>query len=63
MKKLFLVALACATLSGCGGLDRSWAHLTGAPVKVCVDGVEYLQFTSGSTVAYTQDGKVKTCSR
>ncbi len=53
----FLTALI---LTGCGWADRVTATATGFS-KVCVEGVEYIQFTSGASVAYTQDGKVKTC--
>lgn len=31
------------------------------PLTSCVSGVEYVLFPSGSTVAYTPDGKIKTC--
>jgi hypothetical protein len=51
---------ALFALAGCGAADRFGASLTGH-AKVCIDGVEYLQFASGATVAYTRDGKVKTC--
>ena len=39
---------------------RKIAEYTGHS-KICVDGVEYLQFTSGASVAYTSDGKIKAC--
>lgn len=48
-------------LTGCGWFDRKLAAVTGGATKTCVDGVLYLQFTSGATVAYTPDSKVKTC--
>ena len=54
------ILLLTVLLTGCGWFDRVAATATGY-ARVCVDGVEYLQFTSGSTVAYTRDGKVKTC--
>jgi len=60
MKTLLSIALAL-TLSGCGWFDRVAATTTGYS-KVCVDKIQYIQFTSGVTVAYTPDGKVKTCS-
>ena len=56
---LFLVVMSLTT--GCGRLDRWWAGTTGRPTESCVDGVSYLQFTSGASVKYTQDGKVETC--
>lgn len=55
-----LIALA---LTGCGWFDRQVAGVAGGATKTCVDGVEYLQFTSGASVAYTPEGKVKTCSK
>lgn len=60
MKSLIVVLLA-VSLTGCGWFDRNVAALTGGATKTCVDGVEYLQFTSGASVAYTREGKVKTC--
>lgn len=62
MKKIFLTFALILSLSGCGAIDRSLASLTGDASKTCVDGVEYLQFTSGVSVAYTKDGRVKTCN-
>ena len=55
-----LLALAVLTLTACGQADRGTAFLSGYS-RVCVDGVEYLQLTRGATVAYTAEGKVKTC--
>jgi hypothetical protein len=55
-----LIALAI-TMTGCGYIDRKLAGYTGNATKTCVDGVLYLQFTSGATVAYNPDGTVKTC--
>lgn len=59
--KSLIVVLLVVSLTGCGWFDRSVAALTGGATKTCVDGVEYLQFTSGASVAYTREGKVKTC--
>lgn len=61
MKTLFIFTLALC-LTGCGWFDRKKAEFTGEATKTCLDGVLYLQFTSGATVAYTPDGKVKQCS-
>lgn len=55
-----VIAMACS-LSGCGWFDRKSAAFTGGASKTCVDGVMYLQFTSGATVAYSRDGTVKLC--
>ena len=60
MKTLTLCIVAAA-LSGCGWFDRASSYITGNASRVCLGGVEYLQFTSGATVAYTPDGKIKTC--
>ena len=54
MKFAILIALAL-TLSGCGGFDRFKARLTGNATETCIDGVVYLQFTSGATIKYTYD--------
>ena len=59
--KSLIVVLLVVSLAGCGWFDRKVAALTGGATKTCVDGVEYLQFTSGASVAYTREGKVKTC--
>lgn len=55
-----IVAIALLTLVGCGSADRLIGSVTGF-ARTCVDGVLYLQFTSGASVAYSQDGKIKTC--
>ena len=55
-----VVVIACV-LTGCGWFDRNVAAIAGGASKTCVDGVMYLQFTSGATVAYNKDGTVKTC--
>jgi hypothetical protein len=43
-----------------GSSHRKIAEYTGYS-RICVDGVEYLQFTSGASVAYDINGKVKVC--
>ena len=48
------------TLAGCGKFDRGVAKITGS-AQVCVDGVLYLQFTSGASVKYNRDGTIATC--
>ena len=60
MKTNILILLTTTMLTGCGWFDRLAAAATGYS-RQCIDGVEYLQFTSGATVAYTSDGKVKVC--
>ena len=56
---LVLLALAVA-LSGCGKFDRGVAKIKGS-AQSCIDGVLYLQFTSGATVKYNRDGTIATC--
>ena len=59
MKIIFIfIALS---ISGCGAFDRAASTITGGAAKVCVDGVMYLQFTSGATVAYLPNGQIRTC--
>ena len=58
--RILLLALVLL-LSGCGGFDRSLAHLTGRGSETCQDHVIYLQFTSGATVKYLPDGHIATC--
>ncbi len=48
------------TLAACGRIDRNIAIFTGSS-ELCVDGVRYLQFSSGASVKYTRDGKIATC--
>jgi hypothetical protein len=67
MKKLIIVvsiivALLVSTVIGSGIFHRWLAGVLGGGTEECVDGVLYLQFTSGASVAYSKDGKIKTCS-
>lgn len=59
MKTMILVL--SMMLAGCGALDREVASWTGNGSETCVDGVVYLQFTSGVTVKYLPDGRIATC--
>ncbi len=59
MKLIITICLA-VMLSACGAVDRQAASLTGYS-KVCVDGVVYLQFTSGSAVQVDAMGKPVVC--
>jgi hypothetical protein len=61
MKNIALIAILAVALSGCGRFDRWVAGTTGQPVETCVDGVTYLQFTSGSTVKVDREGKPVPC--
>ena len=60
MKKLTVIILSLI-LAACGGIDRGIATLTGGAAKTCVDGVTYLQFTSGATVQLDNTGKPVGC--
>lgn len=60
MRTAIAVVLVSLTLTGCGWFDRKIASLTGYS-RVCVEGVTYLQFTSGVTPQYQADGKLVTC--
>lgn len=64
MKKMKLIAVALMAtliLSGCGWFDRKYASVTGGATKSCIDGVVYLQFTSGATVQVDKEGMPVTC--
>lgn len=63
MKTLVLAAAVAASLmvSGCGRIDRWAAGITGDATKTCVDGVTYLQFTSGATVQVDRAGRPVPC--
>lgn len=59
--KLLLITLFTVTLMGCGQTDRIIAKWTGYQ-KVCVEGISYIQFTSGATLQVNQSGLPVTCS-
>lgn len=59
--KVAIILLVSMLITGCGRFDRWVAGVTGSASHECVDGVEYLQFTSGASVAYKTDGTIKTC--
>ena len=61
MKKILCLGILSLVLSGCGKIDREIAKMTGSGAKTCVEGVMYLQFTSGTTVMYNKDGTIKLC--
>ena len=58
MKKLLLVSLVL--FASCGFFERKIAGYTGSS-EMCIDGVTYLQFTSGASVKYNKDGRIATC--
>lgn len=59
--KYIIFALIVLSMVGCGQFDRLSSKVTGKPSEVCVDGVSYLQFTSGATVKVDQTGKPVAC--
>jgi hypothetical protein len=68
--KLFLVCLgllayvlSILAFAGCGYVDRAGSTISGQPSKICAGGVVYLQFTSGATPAYHQDGSLIKCDK
>ena len=60
MKTLLVITIALS-LTACGWVDRFGAGVTGHS-KMCVDGVSYIQFTSGATAQLNQAGKPVTCN-
>jgi hypothetical protein len=60
MGRLMIAIVLACLLAGCGKAGRLEAKLTGYSER-CIDGVVYLQFTSGATVKYNTDGTVTTC--
>ena len=62
MKKIIVTLPLIALLTACGAWYRSVAQMTVSAVS-CIDGVEYIQFASGVTVKYKQDGKISTCAK
>lgn len=59
MKRLIVVALTLG-LFGCGNIHRSCAQLTGSS-EMCVDGILYIQFSSGATPKVDANGKPIRC--
>ena len=58
--RVILLAAISLLVSSCGYMDKGLASLTGYS-NVCVEGVNYLQFPSGVTVQYNENGKVVSC--
>jgi len=59
MKTLAIIPIFLFSTS-CGQFAQIAGTVTGS-YRICVDGVSYLQFTSGVSVEYTKDGKIKNC--
>ena len=60
--KVLLLVLVAVSLTACGNISRGVANITGNSIE-CVQGVQYIQFPSGVTVMYNQDGSIKTCGK
>lgn len=63
MKKIAFILAMGILFSGCGAIDRTVSQVTGSGSETCQDGVIYLQFTSGATVKYEQNGSIATCNK
>ena len=64
MKNIRCVAIALIAsllFTGCGWFDRQVSSFTGGAAKTCIDGVTYLQFTSGAAVQVDKEGKPVPC--
>lgn len=58
--KYFVIIATALVLTGCGAIQRQEAHWAGR-TKVCVDGVTYLQFPTGTVEQRTIDDKLVAC--
>lgn len=58
MKKILVLSLLLFV--GCGFFERKIAGYTGYS-EMCIDGVSYIQFTSGASVKYTKEGRIASC--
>lgn len=63
MKTILVISMMAIALSGCGRIDRMTASITGDATKTCVDGVTYMQWTSGATVQVDREGKPVPCGK
>lgn len=59
--KIAFAVLTASLVTGCGWFDRQVSSFTGGATKTCIDGVTYLQFTSGATVQVDATGKPIPC--
>lgn len=57
---IIIVCVLILMFTGCGRYERAVAAATGYS-EICVDGVVYLQFTSGATAKLNRDGSVVNC--
>ena len=59
--KIIAATVVFVTLTGCGYIERQLAGVTGGATKTCIDGVSYLQFTSGAALQVDTTGKPVGC--
>ncbi len=59
--KTMLLLTCVLILPGCGAIDRFFASITGDGTPTCWEGVMYVQFTSGASVAYNKNGTIMNC--
>lgn len=62
LQELIAIGLIILILAGCGKMTQMDAHWTGYSI-ICVNGVSYIQFTSGASVQYDQAGKIVSCTK
>jgi len=60
MKHLYLAFIIIA-LSSCSAIQKKSEEIEKTDV-LCVNGIQYIPYTSGKVVAYTSEGKVITCT-
>lgn len=58
--KVCMFIMFVLLVTSCGYFSRFVGAITGTS-RICVEGVSYLQFTSGASVEYTTEGKIQTC--
>lgn len=56
-----VLSTVAVLLTACGSINREMAHYTGHS-EICVDGVKYIQFSSGASVKYDAQGHVVQCN-
>lgn len=60
MTKTMLMIIYMFILCSCEQINRSCAQWEGHSYE-CVDGVQYIQFPSGASVAYNKNGTIRSC--
>ena len=59
--KQFYLALIMVVLTSCSAIQKKSEEIEKTDV-LCVNGIQYIPYTSGKVVAYTSEGKVITCT-